>query len=344
MRDFCRLLGEALTAQGADYTLEHVGWDEVGWLRALGQLWRKSATWKEQWILAQYTALSWSRHGFSLLFLLVLLVLRIRKARIAVIFHDRAPYKGKRWVDKVKGTCHFVVMRASYWMSERSIHNVPLEDVSWLAPKHPKATFIPVGANVPSIVAPVGTLQKSRQVRTITVFGITGEGNVGDEVSDIVFAAKAAAERVPRLRLVTLGRGSLESEAKFRQAIDGSPVEYHALGVLSDREVSQALADSDLSLFVRGPISTQRGSAIASIACGLPVVAYAHPRLPAPLAEAGIVGVRCADLRALAEATVLVLTDDQLRCELRERSRRAHERYFCWEIVAAHYLAVLSDA
>jgi len=97
------------------------------------------------------------------------------------------------------------------------------------------------------------------------------------------------------------------------------------------------------ALFVRSPVTTQRGTAIATIACGVPLVAYSYASLPGPLAEAGIVGVPFGDRDKLAEATVRVLTDPRLWLDLHERSRRAHEKYFTWQAVASRFLEVLNQ-
>ena len=132
------------------------------------------------------------------------------------------------------------------------------------------------------------------------------------------------------------------SEARFREALDGSPVEYQALGVLPAEEVSSVLAASDVALFVRGTISTQRSSAIASIANGVPLVAYACPCLPGPLAEAGVVPVPWGDREALAQAALRVLTDGQLWLDLHQRSERAHQKYFSWEAVAGRFAELLT--
>jgi glycosyltransferase involved in cell wall biosynthesis len=103
------------------------------------------------------------------------------------------------------------------------------------------------------------------------------------------------------------------------------------------------LAECDVSLFVRGRISTQRGSAIASIACSLPLVAYADGRLPPSLAEAGVMAVSWGDREALAEAVVKVLTDERLWLELHQRSQRAYEKYFSWEAIAGRFVELLRD-
>jgi len=343
VEDYCRYLGEALERLGVALLLVRMPWLETGWPRSLYWLWHKSKGWKGHWVMVQYTALGWSRHGVPPLFLVVLFFLRIRNTRIAVVFHDPEPYAGSRFVDKVRRICQRWMMRCTYWLADNTILTIPVKDVSWLRPVSEKATFIPVGANISPVVTPI-LARNGGAVKTIVVFGITGGGRVGNEVLDIAFAARAAAKQVPGIRLVTLGRGSAESESKFRLALEGSAVEYNALGILSAEEVCRVLCNSDVSLFVRGPISTQRGSAIASIACALPLIAYANTELAAPLCEAGLVPVPCGDREGLAEATVKVLTDRKLWLELHQRSRIPYEKYFSWEAVASRFVELFNHA
>ncbi|HEV2382716.1 MAG TPA: hypothetical protein VG206_23360 [Terriglobia bacterium] len=350
VEDYCQLLSRAFDKRGVASVLVRVPWDEAGWARAVRDLWRKSAHRKGHWVLVQYTALMWSRRGFPLRFLIVLALLKIRKARLAVVFHDPEPYAGRRPVDRLRRACQRFVMRGSYRAADASILCVPLESVSWLPRNPAKASFIPVGANIPAIrgtgVPPVnGHGQDGHTTgRTIAVFGITGDGDIGNEVPDIAFVAKTVAEGFNRLQLVTLGRGSAESEGRFRKALNGSRVEYNSLGVLPAEGVSRILAASDVALFVRGCASTQRGSAIASIACALPLVAYADSSLAAPLAEAGVVPVPCGDRESLAQAALRVLTDGPFWLDLHQRSERAHQRYFSWEAVAGRFTELLDDA
>ena len=49
-------------------------------------------------------------------------------------------------------------------------------------------------------------------------------------------------------------------------------------------------------LFVRGPISSRRGSALAGIACGLPIIALERSETGPPVAGAGVVPVPQDDL------------------------------------------------
>jgi glycosyltransferase involved in cell wall biosynthesis len=235
-------------------------------------------------------------------------------------------------------------MRAAYRLSDATVLTVPQERASWLPRQGSKATFIPIGANIPVTAHPDRSARNGHEAKTIVVFAVTDAGDISREVADIALVAKRAAEQLPCVRLVTVGRGSAESEARFREALNGSPVEFNALGVLPAEEVSRVLAGSDVALFVRGPISTNRGSAIASITNAVPLVTYADSSLPSLLAEAGVVGVRYLDGEKLAEATVRALTDPQLWHDLHERSRRAHEKYFSWEAVANRFLEVLHHA
>jgi glycosyltransferase involved in cell wall biosynthesis len=342
--DYCRLMAGVFEKQGRASALLRVAWDEVGWARALGELWRERQVFKGHWTLVQYTALMWSRHGFPPLFLLVLCLLRMRGARIGVVFHDARPYCGKRPADRMRRFCQLFVMRGAYWLSDRSILNVPLESVSWLPARPTKAAFIPIATTI----LPTGSRDRSAdygpEVKVIAVLGVTDAGDIRKEVADTALAARRAAQHLPRVRLVTVGRGSEQAASMFRQALRGSAVEFEALGVLPTDQVSQVLANADLTLFVRGPLSTQRSTVAVSIAHGVPLVGYADGCLPAALAEAGVVGVRYRDAEELADATVRVLTDQRLWCELRERNRRAQEKYFSWDVVAGRFLEVLHDA
>jgi glycosyltransferase involved in cell wall biosynthesis len=90
-------------------------------------------------------------------------------------------------------------------------------------------------------------------------------------------------------------------------------------------------------LFVRGPISTRRGSAIAGIACGLPVVAERGAETAGPIEEAGVVLVSADKPGEFNEALLRVLTDQDYRAQLAERSRLAQEKYFSWQAIAARY-------
>lgn len=344
VEDYWRCLSPALEARGYKVEIVRVAWVELGWIRAWVHLWQESRKWKGNPILVQYTALMWSRRGLPLAFLGMLLILKAGGARLITVFHDVAPYSGERVVDRIRRACQRWVLRRAYGWTRASVVTVPLEEVAWLPQPAMRADFIPIGANIPAIPVLPPPSHMGDTAKTIGVFTVTDGGDISQEVLAITQAARAAARHVHPVRLVTLGRGSRESESAFRKALAGSTVEFQALGVLPADEVTRLLASCDVSLFVRGRISTQRGSAIASIACALPLAAYAEGSLPAPLAEAGVVSVPYGDREGLAAAVVNVLTDDHLWLELHQRSQRAYERHFSWEAVATRFVEFLDRA
>lgn len=336
IEDYSRLLGGALKERGSDFALERIAWDERGRLRALSDLWRRSIDWKGKWALLQYTALSWSRRGFPFLFLPVLCVLSVRGVRTAVVFHDTQPYEGKRLVDKVRRVCQRIVMRCAYALSNASVFTVPMEQVSWLPSRPTRASFIPVGANVPAIAAPLLAERTGYRQKTVVAFSTSAASD--EQILDLGLAVKRAAVELGELHFLMLGRTMEGVDAKIREALKDSTVHVLSLGVLPAEEISRSLARADVLLFTRGPMNTNRGSGIAAIACGLPVVAYGQPEPSSPLSEAGVLFVPYGDRERLARALVEVLTDSRLWADLHQRNLRAYERYFSWTSIAARYL------
>jgi glycosyltransferase involved in cell wall biosynthesis len=229
-------------------------------------------------------------------------------------------------------------LRQLYARSDLAIFTVPLNKISWQLLHSEKAVFIPVGANCPAAISV--TRNDSPKVRTVAVFSITGGNRTSIEVADIGTVLKRAIKGGP-VRLVLFGRGSKEAELALRFELAGAEVEIESLGLLSPMEVNQALAGTDVLLFVRGQISSRRGSAIAGIANGLPIVCYSGPETAWPITEAGILAVPLGDREALAVALETVLSDISLRRTLAERSRQAHEKYFSWAVITERFAVAL---
>ena len=114
-------------------------------------------------------------------------------------------------------------------------------------------------------------------------------------------------------------------------------MEVSAPRVLPGEEVVRQMRSCDVLLFVRGGISSRRGSAIAGIACGLPIVAWEGAETAYPITEAGVVFADPKSQRGIGEALLRVLSDEEYRASLAERSQRAQERYFSWKAIAERY-------
>lgn len=343
VEDYCTFLGRALEHGGVALRQFRVDWMNKGWIGALRGLWGESEAWRGNWVLLQYTALGWSRRGFPLGAVAALWILRHRDVHCAVVFHE--PYRqwqSSRWIDRFRGACQEWVIRSLYRGSAKGIFADPLETVRWLSKNDAKAAFIPIGANIPE---PEKCVQASgarnSAAKSVAVFCLSGPPNREREVGDIASAIRSAANNDAKLRVIFLGRGTAEAQQEIDRAFDGISVQVSNLGLRSAEEVSQALGGSDAMLCVRGSLYPRRGSAIAGIACGLPIVGYAGAVERTHLAEAGIELVPYGDREALGAALARVLTDERLHAELQSRNRRVLKKYFCWSEIAKRYLEVL---
>lgn len=341
VEDYCERLAEALGEHGYQLQQVRVAWADEGWGAACRRLWSEATRWRDGWALVQYTALSWSRRGFPTGFLLILVILRLRGCRVGVVFHDPEGFPGLRWIDRARRTFQHKIMRAAYALAEQTVHNVPVECVGWLPRPGPKAVHIPAGANLPVVIEPDTRAGTQDGRRTVAVFGVTGRSPGDEEVRDIAGAMGRVGRTVGALRLIVLGRGSQEAEGALRRALNGVDVELSVMGILPAEDVSRVLTEADALLFVRGPLSSQRTSAVAGMACGLPVVGYSGPHTGPPLTEAGLLLAPYRDSVALADGLGRVLLDRSLWQCLHKRSMEAYRRHFSWEAIATRYIEVL---
>jgi glycosyltransferase involved in cell wall biosynthesis len=340
VEEYCRYLSTALQAQNVQLEIYRVRWEIVGWRDALRGLKLQAKLWRGTWVLIQYTALAWSSRGFPQKVIRTVKTLKSAGARIAILYHDVEPYPGTRLVDRVRRAIQLHTMRQSLFLSDLAIFTVSLDKISWLSSSVSHAHFIPVGPNLPipersSIVSP------TQELPTIGVFSITGGAAGNSETQTILSSVCHAAERLGKLRLLVFGRHAEVREARLREGFRGLPVELSVEGILEPAEVVQKLSACDLLLFIRGPISSRRGSAIAGIACGLPVIAYAGSETAVPITDAGVVLVSPDQPNELNAALVRVLSDTNYRIDLAARSRAAYKTHFAWPSIAGRFCALL---
>lgn len=345
LRDYCSWLAKALARRRILLETAEVAWDLEGFPKALLRLWRESKTWSGRWILVQYTALSWSRRGLPFGALTVLWLLRRRGARCAIVFHDARGFSGNRAIDRLRRACQEWTMRRAYRIAHQSIFTTPVESIAWL-PKNPlRARFIPIGANIPERESQQEAVcHGTKLAKTVAVYGITGGEKIAREVRDIAHAVRHANNGNTPLNLIILGRNSTNAEGLLRRALEGANVSLTTLGLVPAEQITPMLSSADVLLFVRGPVANTRGSAIAGIACGLPIVGYAGSETDFPITEAGVKLVPEGDHEALAVTLGRVLSDNALQRELRQRSRLAYATYFSWDQIAKQYGMVLGNA
>ncbi len=343
VEDYCLFLGEALAAKGIGLERERIPWTEMGWIGALRQLSRESSAWCGRWVLLQYTALMWSRRGFPLGVVMVLAILRRCDARIAIVFHEPCRQGGprSRWLDRLRGACQDWVIHKLYRGAAKSIFTVPLETVSWLPKGESKSFFISIGANIPERVKWRPAPALADREKTVIVFGVTGAPVMTREVEQIAFVMRHASKELGKMRLVAVGRGSIEAREPLVKALEGHNVEVIVRGILPAEEIANEFESADVLLFVRGAVTPYRGSAIAGIACGLPIVGFRNGELGDSFKEAGIEWSPWRDRESLTRGVIRVLTDPHRWTELHQRNIAAQKKWFSWAAIAEQFCKVL---
>jgi glycosyltransferase involved in cell wall biosynthesis len=333
VEEYCRYLDTALHSHDIQLEIRRVPWEIRGWSDSLTGLQLQAVNWRDRWVLVQYTALAWSSRGFPLN------ILEFAGARIGIVFHDVEPFSGTRLIDSVRRFVQVRTMRRALSLTDLAVFTVPPEKVSWPPNVPPQAAFVPVGPNLP---IPRSLLAHSLDaVPTIGVFSITGGESGARETQTILAAGRFAAQKLGKVRLSIFGRHAELRETELREGLRDLPVELSVEGIVEPSQVVQKLSVCDVLLFVRGPISSRRGSAIAGIACGLPVIAYPGSETASPITDAGVVLVSPDQPDDLNAALVRVLSDDAYRMDLAARSRAAYKTHFAWSAIAARFSALL---
>jgi glycosyltransferase involved in cell wall biosynthesis len=344
VEDYCRYLGAALEQHGISLELMRVKWAEKGWREALREARKKAEEQPGSWFLVQYTALAWSRRGFPLRVPRLIRFLKSCGARCAVVFHDANPYGGNRIIDRLRRTLQVYSMRRALRAADLAVLTIPREKVPWIPRDSQNIVFIPVGANLPSPER-AWKVEKNKAdgTETVGVFSVAPDAAGRYEVEWIAETVRYAAEKTGKLRLVVLGRNSDVAGKQLQQKLTDATVDVVAHGLLPGEEIVRILGSCHAMLFTRGEISSRRGSGIAGVACGLPVIAPEGSETAAPVTEAGVVLLPAEARDKFGPALVRVLTDDTYRESLAERSRRAQERYFSWNAIAAQYAVALRE-
>ena len=223
----------------------------------------------------------------------------------------------------------------------RSVFTVPTETIAWLPKEQDKAAFIPIGANIPERVNRRVPSGSARQTKTVIVFGVTEPPKSVREAEEIAGVMKDASKAVPRLRLVVVGRGAVEARGQLEKLLGRCSVELVVRGVLPAEEIAREFECADALLFVRGPLALGRGSALAGIACGVPIIAYRTGEVTEPLQEAGVAWSVWRDRDALVREVVRVLSDPSYWAELHRRNLEVQSNYFSWDRIAGRFLTEL---
>lgn len=344
VRDYCRFLAQQLSQLGVPTAVVELAWERHGWWKALQACARTIAEQSPEWTLLQYTPMAWSRRGFPVRVLLVAGWLRWQGQRLAVVYHDWTSYYGTRWVDRLRRAVHLFVLRALLHIAHRGIVPTFPEQVFWAKGSTRKLVFVPIGANLPDALCLPAPPEEPAERLTICVYSVTSGPPGAAEAALLVDLVRQVSDLGP-LRVAVFGRGADTVRSLLETALSDLPVELDLpRGILRVEEVAQQLQRATVALFLRGRLEPQRGSALAPIACGTPLIAFGTAATASLLAEAGVLLVPEGDRRAFLHQLRQVLTDPDLRRRLRQRNRQAFLAYFRWEAIAQRLLNALAPA
>ena len=338
--DYCHFLSEAMALRNARTELTRIPWFEHGWPQALAVLHRESKDWRGEWALLQYTALAWSRRGLPLHVMRIARVLERNGAQLGVVFHDAMSMSGTRLLDRARYRIQAMIMRHLYDHAARSVLTVPPETIAWLPPNPARVAYIPIGANIPESLAP-RAYDPQHTPHTVAIFSVTGGSECDAEVRDISVGAKKVRRTLGAVRLELFGRGAENAQKRLEYALQGSGVALRVRGILPAAEITRTLASCDVLLCVRGHSTSRRGTAIAGIACGLPVIGYGEPGSDPAIDAAGVALSPWRNAEAIGDSLVRVLSDAKLWKELHQRSVKAQREFFSWTAVANRYVGAL---
>jgi glycosyltransferase involved in cell wall biosynthesis len=343
--DYCNFLRQALAKRGVQLQVVALPVDEQSWWPALRHLWRQACGWRGCWVLLQYTALAWSRRGFPFLTLAALAILRMRGARCAIVFHEPGGLDGPRAIDHMRCRFQNWTVRTLHRFSSKSVFTVPLETIPWRRHASNNSAFIPLGANIPENLADRVIPGNSEAPKTVVVFCVSEPPYRQQEVEDISSATRAvAADAGIKLRVIFVGRGTLEANDEINRAFEGSQIEVCNRGLLEAEEITRLFSESHAMLAVRGKLYLRRASALAGIACGLPIIGYAGAAQGTIIEEAGVTLVPFGDRETLSKALRDILTKPTLWQEMHEKNVRVQQQYLSWDALATSYIEFFAES
>jgi glycosyltransferase involved in cell wall biosynthesis len=258
-------------------------------------------------ILVQYVPHAYGYKALNLPFAAWLARRAGRRAPVWVMFHEVAfPFRWRPVTHAVLATTHRLMARLIAGVADRVFVSVPAWEPLLRAacPRMRPAEWLPVPSNLPA--APP-TNSPSLDDRGRTVVGHFG--TFGDVITDLLAPVVARLLARPDRVLVLFGRGG----ERFLDRLVARHPEIAGRGIATGRLPADALAGqlAAVDILVQpypDGLSTRRGSAMAGLALGRPVVSNLGP-----LSESLWSAVRCVGLApgpdpgALATAAEAVL-------------------------------------
>jgi glycosyltransferase involved in cell wall biosynthesis len=290
------------------------------------------------WILLQYMPFSYGRWGFAPGIVRdAMAIKRASGALLGVMVHEA-------WV--AMDTWRTSLMGAYQRMQLRSL--LVLADVvaasteSFARLFGARAVHLPVGSNISPIAMSRDAARKELGIEDELVIALFGTSNPHRmlEHSETALTALVAERGADKIRVLNLGAGARALRV---------PQELDVLtpGGLPADDVSRHLRASDLLLlsFSDG-VSTRRGTLMAGLAHGLPVVAVRGVSTDDVLLRHpdAITLTPVGDQRAFAQAVLDITSDPERLMRAGRAGRALYSTHFDWPVAAERLMTVFTNA
>jgi glycosyltransferase involved in cell wall biosynthesis len=292
----------------------------------------------------QYSPFCYGRWGFAPwlpAYLLAIRAARPRPTLLLMVHECYVPMLSWRWT--LMGIWQRVQLGALRIAADVVLTSIEpwARELEAMPPGKP-VHHLPVGSNFPD-----GRAGRERERRRLEVdertlvIACLGRDHPSWLGAYVVDAVNAIARAGNPLLLLNLG-----AEAPLLDGL-GPGVAVHAPGFLEPERFAAVLAASDLFLLptVDG-VSTRRGSLMAALQHGLPVVATAGPLTDPILRETGsaLRLVEVGDSERFSRAAARLAADGEARATAGVAARELYERDFDWPVIARKLLATLPDS
>jgi glycosyltransferase involved in cell wall biosynthesis len=292
-------------------------------------------------VVIQYSPFCFGRRGFAPWLPLSLLALRAggRRPTVALMVHESyVPMLSWRWT--LMGLWQRLQLVAVRLVSDVVLTSIePWQRELEAQPPGGQVGHLPVGSNFPDARArrraEREALGAGEDTVVVSCLGRDHPAWLGEYVVEAVNAIAAAGRPVALLEL--------GAEAPPLEGIDPA-VAVHAPGMLEPEAFAAKLSASDLFLLpLLDGASTRRGSLMAALQHGLPIVATAG-HLTDPLLRREPAALRLTevgDRERFAAAAAELVADPGARAGAGEAARRLYEREFDWAVIADKLLGSL---
>ncbi len=287
-------------------------------------------------LLIQYVPQSYGYKGANLFFSLWLW--SVRDLRPWIMFHEVAvsPSWQQRWSSNVLAFITNVMAGIAAAAAYRCFISIPrwTDKLRRVGLRSPRPEWLPVYSNV----AVLPDLQAREMIRKRLVSNsasiVVGHfGTFGMTVGDLVSPVFALLlERRTDLLLLLIGRNSDRYAARFCQEHPGLSKQVKAVADLSGTEVAAYILACDLLLQMYDDgVSSRRGSLLAGVALGMPIVANEGNSTEPLWGQQKLVALT-RGVREDMVAAVERLTDQpEERKSLGSRAKAGYQRFFSIE-------------